>query len=95
MFLLGQVLTRGEQGKRVLFVLPAALFVISMVVFRCCSGWSSRFPIEPFVAHRAENGVDNLVQMWGDPFYWNALLMVWYVLAIIVEYYRLWSSPCC
>ena len=28
-----QVLTRGEHGKRVLFVLPAALFVISMVVF--------------------------------------------------------------
>jgi multiple sugar transport system permease protein len=29
----GQVLVRGEQGKRALFVLPAALFVISMVVF--------------------------------------------------------------
>ncbi|MDP2739166.1 MAG: sugar ABC transporter permease, partial [Pseudorhodobacter sp.] len=29
----GQVLMRGEQGKRVLFVLPAALFVISLVVF--------------------------------------------------------------
>ena len=29
-----QVLTRGEHGKRVLFVLPAALFVISMVLSR-------------------------------------------------------------
>jgi multiple sugar transport system permease protein len=31
--------------------------------------------------------VDNLVRMWGDPFYWNALRnMVWYVLAISAEY---------
>jgi multiple sugar transport system permease protein len=36
---------------------------------------------------RKFNGFDNVVQMWGDPFYWNALKnMVWYVLAIIVEY---------
>jgi multiple sugar transport system permease protein len=36
---------------------------------------------------RKFNGVDNLVQMWHDPFFWNALgNMVWYVLAMIVEY---------
>src|SRR3990167_9345113 len=65
----GQVLINGEHGKRTLFVLPAALFVISLTVF-------------PLF-----NGLDNLRQMWADPFYWNALLnMVWYVLAIIVEY---------
>ena len=29
----GQVLIKGEHGKRILFVLPAALFVISLVVF--------------------------------------------------------------
>ena len=29
----GQVLMRGEQGKRVLFVLPAVLFVVSLTVF--------------------------------------------------------------
>ena len=33
------------------------------------------------------NGLDNVRQMWADPFYWNALRnMVWYCLAILVEY---------
>ena len=85
----GQVLTRGEQGKRVLFVLPAALFVISLTVFPLLFGliiafsnWNLSSP-----TGRHFNGLDNLRQMWGDPFYWNAMLnMVWYLLAIIVEY---------
>lgn len=84
-----QVLVRGEQGKRVLFVLPAALFVISLTVFPLLFGlviafssWNLSNP-----DGRQFNGVANLVQMWRDPFYWNALLnMVWYCLAIIVEY---------
>ena len=85
----GQVLTRGEQGKRVLFVLPAALFVISLTVFPLLFGliiafsnWNLSSP-----DGRQFNGLDNLRQMWSDPFYWNAMLnMVWYLLAIIVEY---------
>ncbi len=84
-----QVLIRGEQGKRVLFVLPAALFVVSLTVFPLLFGlviafsdWNLSSP-----NGRQFNGLDNLRQMWGDPFYWNALLnMVWYVLAILVEY---------
>jgi len=33
------------------------------------------------------NGLDNVRQMWDDAFYWNALKnMVYYVLAISVEY---------
>ena len=36
---------------------------------------------------RKFNGIDNFVQMAGDPFYWNALKnMAYYVLAISVEY---------
>jgi multiple sugar transport system permease protein len=85
----GQVLIRGEAGKRVLFVLPAALFVISLTVFPLLFGilialsdWNLSSP-----TGRRFNGLDNIRQMWGDPFYWNALLnMVWYTLAIIVEY---------
>ena len=85
----GQVLTRGEQGKRVLFVLPAALFVISLTVFPLLFGliiafsnWNLSSP-----DGRQFNGLANLTQMWSDPFYWNAMLnMVWYVLAITVEY---------
>jgi len=85
----GQVLTRGEQGKRVLFVLPAALFVISLTVFPLLFGliiafsnWNLSSP-----DGRQFNGLANLRQMWSDPFYWNAMFnMVWYVAAIIVEY---------
>ena len=85
----GQVLVRGEQGKRVLFVLPATLFVVSMVVFPLLFGlmiafsdWNLSSP-----DGRRFNGWANLVQMWNDPFYWNALTnMVWYTLAILVEY---------
>jgi multiple sugar transport system permease protein len=84
-----QVLVRGEQGKRVLFVLPAVLFVVSLVVFPLIFGliiafsdWNLSSP-----TGRKFNGLDNLRQMWGDPFYWNALRnMIWYMLAIIVEY---------
>jgi multiple sugar transport system permease protein len=84
-----QVLVRGEQGKRTLFVLPAALFVVSLTIFPlffgliiAFSSWNLSSP-----DGRQFNGVANLVQMWQDPFYWNALgNMVWYTLAIVVEY---------
>lgn len=85
----GQVLIRGEQGKRTLFVLPAALFVISLTVFPLVFGliiafssWNLSSP-----DGRQFNGLDNVRQMWADPFYWNALTnMVWYCLAILPEY---------
>jgi multiple sugar transport system permease protein len=84
-----QVLLHGERGKRTLFVLPAALFVVSMVVFPLIfalgiafSSWNLSSP-----DGRQFNGLDNVRQMWTDPFYWNALRnMVWYTLAIVVEY---------
>jgi multiple sugar transport system permease protein len=85
----GQVLIKGEHGKRILFVLPAALFVISLVVFPLLFGlviafsdWNLSSP-----NGRQFNGLANVRQMWADPFYWNALTnMVWYVLAILPEY---------
>ena len=83
------MLIRGEHGKRTLFVLPAALFVVSLTVFPLLFGliiafsdWNLSSPLG-----RQFNGLDNIRQMWGDPFYWNALRnMVWYCLAILVEY---------
>lgn len=86
---IGQVMTRGEQGKRTLFVLPAVLFVVSLTVFPLLFGlliafsdWNLSSP-----EGRQFNGAANLVQMWHDPFYWNALgNMVLYGLAILVEY---------
>jgi multiple sugar transport system permease protein len=85
----GQVLIRGEQGKRVLFVLPAVLFVVSLVVFPLLFGLGIAFSNWNLSSPdgRQFNGLDNLRQMWADPFYWNALKnMVWYTLAIAVEY---------
>ncbi len=73
-----QVITRGEQGKRTLFVLPAALFVVSLTVFPLLFGLIIAFSSW------------NLSSLDGRQFngvYWNALgNMVIYVLAIIVEY---------
>ncbi|WP_300585573.1 sugar ABC transporter permease [Marivita sp.] len=84
-----RVIISGEHGKRALFVLPATLFVVSMVVFPLLFGlviafsdWNLSSP-----DGRQFNGLDNVRQMWTDPFYWNALRnMVYYTLAIIVEY---------
>ncbi|MDH3714440.1 MAG: sugar ABC transporter permease [Gammaproteobacteria bacterium] len=84
-----QVLIRGEQGKRALFVLPAVLFVISMVVFPLLFGLYISFTDWNLssLTGRKFNGLDNFRQMLSDPFYWNALKnMVYYVLAIVVEY---------
>ena len=85
----GQVLLRGEQGKRALFVLPAALFVISMVVFPLLFGlWISFSDWNlSSLDGRKFNGLDNLRQMASDPFYWNAMYnMAIYVVVILVEY---------
>ncbi|WP_295311618.1 sugar ABC transporter permease [Roseobacter sp.] len=84
-----QVIINGEKGKRTLFVLPAALFVISLVIFPLLfagyisfTDWNLASPDGP-----QPNGWDNMREMWNDGFYWNALKnMVYYVLAVSVEY---------
>jgi len=86
---ISQVVRRGEQGKRVLFILPGVLFVVAMVVFPLIfalgiafSDWNLASP-----DGRKFNGLDNVRQMWGDPFFWNALKnMLYYTAAILVEY---------
>ncbi len=85
----GQVLIRGERGKRTLFVLPAVLFVVAMVIFPLLFGLWIAFSDWNLsgATGRQFNGFANVVHMWNDPFFWNALRnMVWYVLAILVEY---------
>ena len=84
-----QVLVRGEHGKRTLFVLPAALFVVSLTVFPLLFGLMIAFSDWNLASltGRKFNGLDNIRQMWADPFYWNALRnMAWYCLAILPEY---------
>ena len=86
---IAQVVRHGERGKRTLFLLPAVLFVVAMVVFPLLFGltiafsnWNLSSP-----AGRQFNGFENIRQMWDDPFYWNALRnMVYYTLAILLEY---------
>ncbi len=84
-----QVLLHGERGKRTLFILPATLFVVAMVVFPLIFALGIAFSNWNLSSldGRSFNGLDNVRQMWGDPFYWNALKnMVYYSLAILVEY---------
>ena len=86
---IAQVVLHGEQGKRTLFVLPATLFVLAMVVFPLIFSLSLAFSNWNLSAFEGPqfNGLDNVRQMWADPFYWNALKnMVYYTLAILVEY---------
>jgi multiple sugar transport system permease protein len=86
---IGQVMLKGEHGKRLVFVLPAALFTVAMVVFPLVFGLTIAFTDWNLasISGRKFNGLDNVRQMWADPFYWNALWnMVWYVAAILVEY---------
>jgi multiple sugar transport system permease protein len=85
----GQVLARGERGHRALFLLPALLFTIAVVIFPTLFGlyialtdWnlSSLTGIH-------FNGLDNLRGLFGDAFFWNALAnMAYYVLAVLVQY---------
>lgn len=83
------VLRRGDDGAKALFVLPAVLFIAAMVVFPLIFGLYIAFTdwnLSSFEG-RKFNGLDNVRQMLGDPFYWNALLnMVWYTLSVLVEY---------
>lgn len=85
----GQVLARGEAGKRALFVLPAALFTVAMVLFPTFFGLYIAFTdwnLSSFAGERF-NGLDNLIALFHDAYFWNALLnMVYYVLAVLVEY---------
>ncbi len=85
----GQVLIRGEAGHRALFLLPATLFTIAMVIFPTFFGLYIAFTdwnLSSFAGRRF-SGLDNIRALIGDPYYWNALRnMVYYVLAVLVQY---------
>jgi len=85
----GQVMTRGEQGRRALFVLPAALFTGAVVIFPTLFGfyiasldWNLSAAGGPHFI-----GLGNFIALFHDTDYWNALAnMVFYVAAVAVEY---------
>lgn len=85
----GQVLIRGERGHRALFLLPAVLFTVAMVIFPTFFGLYIAFTdwnLSSF-AGRQFNGLDNVRGLLNDAYFWNALRnMVYYVLAVLVQY---------
>jgi multiple sugar transport system permease protein len=83
------VMTRGEYGKKMLFILPAFLFTVFMVIFPTIFGLYIAFTDWNLSSFEGQhfNGADNLVRMWSDPYFWNAILnMIYYVVPILVEY---------
>ena len=85
----GQVLIRGEAGHRALFVLPAVLFTVAMVIFPTFFGLYIAFTdwnLSSFAGRRF-NGLDNVRSLIADAYFWNALgNMVFYVLAVLAQY---------
>jgi multiple sugar transport system permease protein len=84
-----QVVARGNKGSHALFILPAVLFTIAVVVFPTLFGFyiaALDWNLSSFEGPHF-NGVDNLVALFHDGYYWNALgNMVFYVACVLVEY---------
>jgi multiple sugar transport system permease protein len=85
----GLVLTRGERGQRSLFVLPAVLFTVAMVIFPTLFGLYIAFTDWNLssLTGRHFSGLDNLRALFADAYFWNALVnMGYYVLSVLVQY---------
>jgi multiple sugar transport system permease protein len=86
---ISQVLIRGEAGQQTLFILPALLFTLAMVIFPTLFGLYIAFTnwnLNGASGHHF-NGFDNLITLWNDSYFWNALgNMVFYVLTVLVQY---------
>ena len=85
----GLVLRDGEAGWRAVFVLPAILFTLALVVFPTLFGFFIAFSDWNLqsATGRQFNGLANLRQLWADPYFWNALgNMVFYVVSVLVQY---------
>ncbi len=88
-FCAGQILVRGEAGWRALFVLPAALFTVAIVIFPTLFGLGIALTDWNLASSTGArfSGLNNLFQALRDPFFLNALLnMVFYVAMVLVEY---------
>lgn len=85
----GQVLIRGELGKRSLFLLPALLFTVSLVIFPTFFGLYISFTdwnLSSFEG-RQFNGLDNIRELIQDTYYWNALKnTIYYIATVAVEF---------
>ncbi|MEX0696076.1 MAG: sugar ABC transporter permease [Dongiaceae bacterium] len=88
-FAIGQVWSRGTEGEKSLFVLPAVLFTVAVVIFPTFFGLYIAFTdwnLSSFEGRRF-SGLKNLYALFADPYYWNALgNMVFYVVAVLAQY---------
>lgn len=85
----GQVMTKGEKGYRALFVLPATLFTLAVVIFPTIAAFYIAMLDWNLSSVRGPHfiGFGNFVQMFHDTFYWNAMSnMVFYLVAVLAEY---------
>lgn len=85
----GLVLSRGELGHRALFILPAVLFTISMVVFPTVFGLYIAFTDWNLSSStgRTFSGLNNIRKLMHDKFFWTAMEnMVYYVLSVFVQF---------
>jgi multiple sugar transport system permease protein len=84
-----QVMMRGEEGEKALFVLPAVLFTAAMVIFPTFFGLAIAFTDWNLASVEGPrfNGFGNIWQLISDRYFWNALFnMILYVLAVLVQY---------
>ncbi len=88
-FGVGQIVIRGERGSRALFLLPAVLFTVAVVIFPTLFGLyiaSLDWNLSSFEGPHF-NGLGNLIGLFHDNYYWNALgNMLFYTLAVLGEY---------
>ena len=85
----GQVMVRGQRGQRALFLLPAVLFTVAVVIFPTLFGfyiasldWNLSSLEGPHF-----NGINNLIGLFHDTYYWNALgNMIFYTVSVVAEY---------
>jgi multiple sugar transport system permease protein len=85
----GLVLTRGQRGEEIVFLLPAVLLTVAFVIFPtffaifiAFTNWNLSA-----TAGRQFNGMDNFRKLFSDAGYWNAMRnMGVYVSAVLVQY---------
>ena len=85
----GNIIRSGEAGWRALFVLPAILFTIALVVFPTFFGLFIAFSDWNLssASGRTFNGMANFYQLINDARFWNALgNMGFYVSTVVVQY---------
>lgn len=88
---IAQVLIRGEAGRRALFILPAILFTVALVIFPTLFAIVSAFTNWNLsnLTGPQFNGLDNLTRMLSDPYFWNALTNMGFYLAAVIAQYAL------